>query len=246
MGIEPTSAAQDDLHGDRETIRYTRPFHGPAQTPFLLSFTRGKRGNFSLRNLCQFNDRLSMRSGLVLLSGQARRLSGSRQLTRNNHLPYCQENPVATMPSAIEPESNGSCGGRGWSRTSLCGFSVRRSHPLSYPSRACAVSRSLAALLSAGITLHRFLSASITLICCVTPHAVRSRSSAQFPLPDRVFGQSASLLIHSPYHAKHRARSHTVIHRRLPVDACPMQVFLPVDGAEPHTRFNFQMVLGCL
>jgi len=117
---------------------------------------------------------------------------------------------------------------------------------LSYPSRACAVSRSLAALLSAGITLHRFLSASITLICCVTPHAVRSRSSAQFPLPDRVFGQSASLLIHSPYHAKHRARSHTVIHRRLPVDACPMQVFLPVDGAEPHTRFNFQMVLGCL
>ena len=137
-------------------------------------------------------------------------------------------------------------GGRGRSRTNLCGFSVRRSHPLSYPSRACAASRSLAALLSAGITLHRFLSTSITLICCVTPHAVRSRSSAQFPLSDRVFGQSASLLIHSPYHAKHRARSHTVFHRRHPVDACPMQVFLPVDGAEPHTRFNFQMVLGCL
>lgn len=29
---------------------------------------------------------------------------------------------------------NGNPGGRGWSRTNLCGFSVRRSHPLSYPS----------------------------------------------------------------------------------------------------------------
>ena len=104
-------------------IKFLACSHDAASTysatanPFLLSFTRGKRGNFSLWNLRQFNDRLSMRSGLVLLSGQARRLSGSRQLTRNNHLPYCQENPVATMPSAIEPESNGPCGREGGTRT---------------------------------------------------------------------------------------------------------------------------------
>lgn len=45
-------------------------------------------------NLWLFNDILTMMSGLVLLSGQARRLVESRHLTRHNHLRSCPENPV--------------------------------------------------------------------------------------------------------------------------------------------------------
>ena len=45
---------------------------------------------------------------------------------------------VAARSSGRDPE----CGGRGWSRTNLYGFSVRRSHPLSYPSSSGAVNPS--------------------------------------------------------------------------------------------------------
>ena len=46
------------------------------------------------RNLWLFNDTLTMMSGLVLLSGHARRLAESRHLTQHNHLRSCPENPV--------------------------------------------------------------------------------------------------------------------------------------------------------
>ena len=78
------------------------------------------------RKLWLINVALPMTTGLVLLPGQARRLSESRRLTRNNHPPCCQGNPVATKPSAIETESNRPSGadGRnltGW-RSALCGL----------------------------------------------------------------------------------------------------------------------------